>query len=333
MKKILLLFMLAITLVACSNTNTATKEENVNQATNSQETSSEKTIKVGIIQFAQHIALDRTREGFIEELENLGYKVEEETVNVNSDISLIPSTAKKFQADGVDIIYAIATPCAQGAKNAVQYIPIIFNAVTDPISAGLVESNEAPGANVTGVSDHYPIADQLDKFLEAFPEKKKLGVLYSTGETNSEAQIKELEAACKEKNIELVKAGVATVNDASSAISSLVTKIDSYVAIQDNLASSAASVISEKLNENKIPSFAGEVGPVENGILMADGIDYVDLGKSAADMADQIKNGKDPASIPVVFSKNTQLTVNAKTAKALGIDNIEELFKSANIIK
>ena len=189
MKKILLLFMLAITLVACSNTNTATKEENSNQATNSQETSSEKTIKVGIIQFAQHIALDRTREGFIEELENLGYKVEEETVNVNSDISLIPSTAKKFQADGVDVIYAIATPCAQGAKNAVQDIPIIFNAVTDPLSAGLVESNEAPGANVTGVSDHYPIADQLDKFLEVFPEKKKLGVLYSTGEANSEAQI------------------------------------------------------------------------------------------------------------------------------------------------
>lgn len=334
MKKILTLLLAALMLVACSN-NGANSANSANTDNKNSEVAqeSDKKIKVGIIQFAQHIALDRAREGFIEELENLGYEVEEDTVNVNADISLIPSAAKKFEGDGVDIIYAIATPAAQGAKNAVQDIPIIFNAVTDPVSAELVDSNEKPGGNVTGVSDHYPVNKQLDKFLEEFPGKKKLGVLYSTGEANSEAQIKELEKACQERDIELIKAGVATVNDASSAMSSLVTKIDSYVAIQDNLASSAASVISERLNEAKIPSFAGEVGPVENGILMADGIDYVDLGKSAAKLADQIQNGKSPAELPVVFSNETKRTVNKTTAKALGIDENDDLIKSSDLVE
>ncbi len=340
-KKITVLLIALLVLTACSsNTGEAEKENNAGNATNNTATQNmaeetpegQKNIKVGIIQFTQHVALDRAREGFLEELKTLGYNVEENMVNVSGEISLIPTTAKKFEGDAVDVIYAIATPAAQGAKNAVGDIPIIFNAVTDPLSAELVDTNENPGGNVTGVSDYFSIETQLKNFLEIFPDAKKLGVLYSTGETNSEAQIKELEEVTANLGIELVKAGVTTTNDVSAAMTSLVTKIDSYVAIQDNLASSAASVIADSLKQAQIPSFSGESGPVENGLLFSDGIDYVELGKSAGKIADEIINGKSPAEIPVVFSTQAKRTVNKTTADALGIDANSDLFKDAQIV-
>lgn len=318
-----MILMATLLLTACGSTPTkdvSTKEKN-------------KNINVGIIQFTEHIALDRSREGFIKELEEKGYNVKENTVNVQGDIGLIPATAKKLESDGVDLIYAIATPAAQGAKNTVKDIPIIFNAVTDPVSAGLVESKENPGANVTGVSDFYPVEKQLDKFLEIFPNSKKLGVLYSTGEANSESQINLLREVCKTKGIQLVEVGVASTNDVAQAMSSLVTKIDSYIAITDNLASSSANIIAENLNNAKIPSFSVESGPVENGLLLSDGIDYNQLGSEAADIAIEIMNGKAASSIPVVYSENSKKVVNELSAEKLGIDKNSKLFESAELVK
>ncbi|MGO1580670.1 MAG: ABC transporter substrate-binding protein [Peptoniphilaceae bacterium] len=321
MKKIIIILILTMTLIACGNNENSSMKNN------------KKKIKVGIIQFTQHIALDRSREGFIKGLEDKGYIVEEKTVNVSGDIGLIPVTAKKFEAEGVDMIYAIATPAAQGAKNVVKDIPIIFNAVTNPIEANLVDSNEEPGSNISGVSDYYPLEKQLKNFLDLFPNSKKLGVLYSPGEINSEVQIKELEKICKSLGIELVKTGVTTTNDVASAMNSMVSKIDSYIAIQDNLASSSASIISKILIENKIPSFAGEVGPVENGILLSDGLDYFKLGEEATNIAIEIVEGKKIKEIPVVFSKDVERTINEDTAKKLGINKNSKIFKKAKLIK
>lgn len=292
-----------------------------------------KQINVGIIQFSEHIALDKSREGFIEGLKSKGYDVKENVVNVQGDLGLIPATSKKFESDKVDLIYAIATPAAQGAKSSVKDIPIIFNAVTDPVSAGLVSSAEKPGENVTGVSDFYPVDKQLDKFLQIFPNSKRLGVLYSTGEANSEAQIKSLKEVCTKKGIILVEVGVASTNDVAQAMTSLVTKIDSYIAITDNLASSSASIIAEKLNEAKIPSFSVESGPVENGLLMSDGIDYTELGNKASEIASEIMGGKTPAEIPVVYSENSKKIVNETSAIKIGIDKSSKLFESAEIVK
>lgn len=321
MKKIIIILILTMTLIACGNNENASMKDN------------KKEIKVGIIQFTQHIALDRSREGFIKGLEDKGYIVEEKTVNVSGDIGLIPVTAKKFEAEGVDMIYAIATPAAQGTKNAVKDIPIIFNAVTNPIEANLVDSNEEPGSNISGVSDYYPLEKQLKNFLDLFPNSKRLGVLYSPGEINSEVQIKELEKICKSLGIELVKTGVTTTNDVASAMNAMVSKIDSYIAIQDNLASSSASIISKILIENKIPSFAGEVGPVENGILLSDGLDYFKLGEEASNIAIEIFEGKEIREIPVVFSKDIERTINENTANKLGIDKNSKIFKEAKLIK
>lgn len=336
MKKKLIVALMSMTLLlsACGGKEGAKNQANNQNEKNAKvEEKSDKNIKVGIVQFSDHIALDRTREGFISQLEDKGFNVDADVVNCQGDVSLIPTTAKKFEADKVDVIYAIATPAAQGMKNAIKDIPIIFNAVTDPVATDLVKSNESPEANVTGVSDYFPVETQLDKFLEAFPESKNLGVLFSTGEANSEAQIKELKEIVAKKGMNLETVGVNSTNDVPQAMSSLTGKIDSYVAIQDNLASSSATVISQSLIKSKIPSFAGEEGPVENGMLLSDGVDYTELGKEAGKMAIELKEGKEVKDIPVFFSKDAKRTVNKTTANALDIKDDNKIFENAKVVK
>lgn len=289
-------------------------------------------IKVGVVQFVEHPALDRAREGFIEGLKDEGFEVEEVFKNASGDISLTNQIPKSLESEKVDLIYAIATPAAQGAKNAVKDIPIIFNAVTDPVSANLVDSNEKPGGNVTGVSDYTSPKSQLETFLKIFPEIKTIGTIYSTSEANSESQVKELEAICKEMNLEFKAVGVNNINDVSQAMTSLVKDIDGFFSITDNMISSSIAVVAKKLEENKIPSFAAEQGPVEGGILMTDGIDYEKLGREAAVIAKEIMEGKSPTEVPVYFEKETKISVNKKISEALSLNIDQEIFKDANIV-
>lgn len=85
---------------------------------------------------------------------------------------------------------AIATPTAQASAQVITKIPILFTAVTDPVAAQLVKSNEAPGANVTGMTDMNPVAEQIKLVKRLKPEAKTVGVIYSSGEVNSEVQVK-----------------------------------------------------------------------------------------------------------------------------------------------
>ncbi len=234
---------------------------------------------------ADHIALERARQGFEDEIKKTNPDVEIISKNANGDLTVVPSIIKSFQDKKVDLIYAIATPAAQGAKNGEKEVPIIFNAVTDPESADLVKNLEEPEENVTGVSDYFSISAQLEEMISIFPDVKNVGVMFSTNEANSKFQVEELKKAAAGFGLNVVEVGVNNINDVSTAIKTIEPKIDIFMAITDNTVSSASTIIAESLKEAKIPSFASEEGPVENGILFSAGVDYVDLGREAAGMA------------------------------------------------
>ncbi|MDO5301839.1 MAG: ABC transporter substrate-binding protein [Tissierellia bacterium] len=323
------LSLLALVLVAVSLTACGGQEV----SNDSPQEGAGKSIKVGILQTAEHVALDHAREGFLEGLKEQGIEVEEQTVNGAGDLSVFPAAVNNFVSDEVDLIYAIGTPAAQAAMNGTQDIPVLFSAVTDPVKTRLVDNVDAPEGNVTGVSDYFPMDIQLKNFLEVFPETKTLGVLYSTGEANSEVQIEILEEVVAELGITLEKVGVASTNEVPQAIESLTGKVDAYMGLSDNLASTSVSVIAKILEEKQIPSVATEGGPVENGLLMSDGVDYVGQGKAAAELAAEILDGKTIAELPVIFIEEGERTVNGKTAKALGVEDNEILNKDANIVE
>lgn len=326
-RRVFVLVLLSLFLVSCSgNKNEKPVEETAKE-------SGEGAKRIGVIQIADHIALERARKGFEDEIKNTNPDVEIISKNANGDLTVVPSIIKSFQDKNVDLIYAIATPAAQGAKNGEKEIPIIFNAVTDPESADLLENLEEPEGNITGVSDYFSIEAQLEEMISIFPDIKNVGVMFSTNEANSKFQIEELKKAAAGFGLNVVEVGVNNINDVSTAIKTIEPKIDIFMAITDNTVSSASTIIAESLKAAKIPSFASEEGPVENGILISAGVDYVDLGKKAAGMASEILGGKKVSEVPVVFSTDTRKVVNKKTADALGLSDDDNLMKDAKVVE
>ena len=326
-RRVFVLVLLSLFLVSCSGgKNEKPVEETAKE-------SGEGAKKIGVIQIADHIALERARKGFEDEIKNTNPDVEIISKNANGDLTVVPSIIKSFQDKKVDLIYAIATPAAQGAKNGEKEIPIIFNAVTDPESADLLKNLEEPEGNITGVSDYFSIEAQLEEMISIFPNIKNIGVMFSTNEANSKFQIEELKKAAAGFGLNVVEVGVNNINDVSTAIKTIEPKIDIFMAITDNTVSSASTIIAESLKEAKIPSFASEEGPVENGILISAGVDYVDLGKKAAGMASEILGGKKVSEVPVVFSTDTRKVVNKKTADALGLSDDDNLMKDAKVVE
>lgn len=289
---------------------------------------------IGVLQIADHPSLDAAREGFLEELdkEGLSYKLIDH--RAGGDISLIPQLASDLKIKGADLIYTIGTPAAQGVYNIVNDRPILFTAVTDPIGAGLVDEKTRTGKNITGVSDYVDPAKVIDDFLKIYPETKTFATMYNTNEQNSLVQIEALEKALKERGLSLKKQGVSSINDIPQALASLKSGTDAMVTVTDNVVVNAMPVIAKTLKDEKIPSLAFDEGSVENGALLAEGVNYKKIGQRAGQMAGEIlRANKDIKDFPFEDAKDLEMLVNKETAGILGLDLNNEGLKDAKIME
>lgn len=294
----------------------------------------EKEYIIGIIQIADHPSLDAAREGFLEELDKEGVSYKLIDHRAGGDISLIPQLASDLKIKGADLIYTIGTPAAQGVYNIVNDRPILFTAVTDPVGAGLVDEKTRVGANITGVSDYVDPAKVIDDFLKIYPEVKTFATMYNTNEQNSLVQIEALEKVLKDKGLSLKKQGVSSINDIPQALASLKSGTDAMVTVTDNVVVNAMPVIAKTLKDEKIPSLAFDEGSVENGALIAEGVNYEKIGIRAGEMAGEIlKENKDIKEIPFEDAKDLSMLVNKETAELLGLDLNVDGLKNAKIIE
>lgn len=293
----------------------------------------EKAFEIGISQFAEHPALDAVRQGFEDELKELGVNVNIDYKNSQGDTGTAGMIAQKFVTDKKDLIFAIATPSAQAAKQATDSIPVLFSAVTDPVSAQLVDSFEKVGGNLTGTSDAAPVDKQMELFKELNPEIKKVAIIYNTSEANSEIQIAKAKEVGEELGIEIVPVGVNNINDIPQAVNSVVRKVDGFYTITDNIVASAINLISKAAIKNKKIAIAAEEAHVQGGILMTDGLSYYEIGRQTGVMAKKILVDKvSTEDIPVEVSKNTKKVVNRKTLKSLKLTEDLPAFSGATFI-
>lgn len=305
----------ALLLVGCAST------AGVNQD------SSEEFV-IGISLLTDHPALNDAKDGFIEELENLDINVDIQLQNAQGEIPNSLSIAEKFTSDNVDLIFAIATPAAQSAKQVTNDIPIIFSAVTDPVESELMESMENPGGNVTGTSDMAQMEDQLQLFKDIDPSVKKIGIVFNTSEENSRIQVERAKEIAKDLDLEIVDIGVDVISNIPQAVDSLVNRVDGIYTITDNMVASSISVVANKAIEHNLITVGAEGSHVDGGILISNGISYLDLGKQSAKMAEKILvEGKDPSEVPGEFAIKTTTVVNSETLEALELDPELEVFK------
>ena len=281
------------------------------------------TYQIGVLQLTQHAALDAANEGFIAALDASGIKYEVDQQNASGDSSTCVTVADKFVNDGKDLIYTIATPAAQAVAGATSDIPIVGSAITDYVEAGLIDSNDAPGGNVTGSSDMNPIDAQLDLLIQLVPAAKTIGVFYSADEDNSILQANLFTTAAEAKGLTVEKFTISNSNEIQTVVQSMEGKIDACWVPTDNKLAAGMATVAMIANEIKLPIIAGESNMVTEGALATYGLDYYQLGYLAGEMAvDILKNGKKPADIPIQFlpADKCELAVNEETAKAIGID-------------
>jgi len=292
--------------------------------------------EIGISQFVEHPSLDLAREGFIDQLAEEGF-IEGENIkidlqNAQADFSTAQTIAQRFNQNKVDLVLAIATPSAQTAANVLKNTPVLITAVTDPVEAGIVQSMEKPGANITGTTDMNPVAKQLELIRDFLPEVKDIGILYNPGEVNSTVQVKLAKEKAKEMGINLEEATVSNSSEVSLAVSSLVDNVDAIYVPTDNIIVSAMPTVLQTAHNRQVPVFASENNSVEQGAIATLGIDYYQLGKQTGSMAARILNGSNPAEMPVESSKQLKLYINKKSAEEINLKIPEDLLESADII-
>ncbi len=286
--------------------------------------------KIGIIQYVEHVALDSAREGFIDALEDNGYidgeNIEIDVQNAQADQSNLSTISDRFVANKVDLVLAIATPAAQSIAGKTKDIPILGTAITDYEAAKLVESNEAPGGNVTGTTDMNPIKEQIDLLVKLVPDAKTVGVIYTSSEDNSIVQAAIAKEAIEALGLNYTEVTVTSSNDVQQAIQSLVEKCDAIYLPTDNVLASSMPIISGITIESKTPVICGEAGMVSGGGLATLGIDYYDLGYKTGLMAIKILKGEaEPATMPIESADKFEFAINGTVARAIGIEIPEDL--------
>lgn len=286
--------------------------------------------KVGIVKYVDDASLDQIESAIQAELDAKGQELgvtfdyADYTKNGQADSTTLNQIASDLVADNVDVIIPIATPAALIMQTATEenQIPVVFSAVSDPVSAGLVESLDAPGSNVTGTSDALNVEAIIDLMLAANPDLKKLGLLYDQGQDSSKSAIASAEAYCQEKGIEVVEKTGTTNDEIALAADALIAAgVDAVFTPTDNTVMTAELAIYEKFVDAKIPHYAGADSFALNGAFCGYGVNYVTLGTATADIVvDILVNGADPAATPVQIMSNGIAMVNTETAEAIGLD-------------
>ena len=295
--------------------------------------SGDEMFKVGIIQLMEHPSLDTIRESIIEGLEDEGdvegKNLKIEYQNGQNDMSTMKNIAQTFVGDECDVIVAIATPAAQAALSETTEIPIVFAAITDPVGAGLVDSLDNPGGNVTGTSDEVSAEMIMNLAKDITPDFKTIGVLYNIGEDNSVSVVAQLKEYAGENGYKVIESTVTNTGEVQQAAQYLADKVDIVFSPIDNTVASSMAVATETFNNAGIPFYVSADSMVNDGGLATCGIDYTVLGRETAAMIADILEGADPAAIAVRKMSEMSVYVNKETAKALNIEIPQAILDKA----
>lgn len=281
--------------------------------------------RIGISQFITHQSLDATREGFVDELAKQGYvegeNIEIDLQNAQGEQRNLKTISQQL-AESSDVVLAIATPSAQSLANTTQTTPVIFSAVTDPVSAKLVESREHPGGNVTGTSDQSSdaISTQINLIKKVLPKAKTIGILYTQSEPNSVVQKDEAKRLLEEKGFTVVEKTILDSNNVKAAAESLMVEVDMVFVPTDNIISSTMETVKQVSIKQKVPVFGGSTEMIAVGGLYNYGTNYEELGRQTARMLVRVLKGENPENIAVELPEKLELHTNQEMADALGID-------------
>ena len=328
MKKIFAFVLSIITAVACMAACSPSNPAPASDADG-------KTVKVGICNYVDDASLNQIVENIQARLKEIGGEkgvaFDVSYDNCNADANLLTQIISNFIADDVDIMIGVATPVAMAMQAATEDngIPVVFAAVSDPVGAGLVESMEAPGSNVTGTSDYLDTAAVMQLIAPADPDAKNIALLYDIGQDSSTAAIAHAKEYLDANGIAYGEYTGTTVDEVTLAVQALIADgVDAVFTPTDNTIMKSELSIYEMLQEAGIPHYTGADSFALNGAFLGYGVDYAALGVETANMAASIAlDGAKPAETAVKTFDNGCATINTETCEKLGF-NYDEICKA-----
>ena len=289
---------------------------------------SKKTYSIGICNFVDDASLNQIIENIEARLKAIGeekgvtFNVKVE--NCNTDANVLNQIIADFIASDVDLMVGVATPVAMAMQAATEdnKIPVIFAAVSDPLSAGLVDSLDKPGHNISGTSDFLDTNAVMNLVFAQDPDADKIGLLYNVSEDSSATPIAAAKEYLTAKGVSYVERTGTTVDEVMIAAQALIADgVDAIFTPTDNTIMKSELAIYEMLAQAGIPHYTGADSFALNGAFLGYGVDYANLGVETANMvADVLVNGKDISTLAVKTFDNGTATINTETCAALGLD-------------
>ena len=278
---------------------------------------------IGVINFMEHMALEAAFNGFVDALADRGY-VDGDNItimydNAQGDMSNLSTIADRLINRNVDMILSITTPATQTIAGKTTNIPILGTAVTSYVIAGIIDSNEAPGGNVSGTSDMNPVSAQIDLVVDLVPDVQTIGLIYNSSEDNSVIQISLAKERIEAIGLDWHEVTVTNPGDVLQAMQSLVGRVEAiYVPACNTMASAMPAVHSVAMGA-RVPTICGANSMVLDGGLATMGIDYYELGYMTGIMAIDVLNGANPGTMPIQFAASSDLiTINGLVAEEIG---------------
>ena len=198
------------------------------------------------------------------------------------------------------------------------------------MAAGLAQSNEAPGYNVSGTTDMANIEEQLALIPRFVKDVKTVGLIYTASEDNSVVQARIARDLIEGKmGLQYEEVTVHSTNDVQQAVLSLIERCDAVYIPTDNILASAMSVVYDVTVPAKMPVFCGDTGMVLIGGVATLGLDYYKLGYQSGLMALKVLDGAEVGSLPIEFQSEFQYVVNKTVTEAIGLEIPEDLLPYA----
>lgn len=285
--------------------------------------------KVSITQIVSHPALNAVRQGVKEVLQARYPDIQIIEGDAQGTISLVIQLAQAHRAEDPDIMVTLSTVSTQAALKASKGTPVVFSAITDPVSARLIPATGI-SKTLTGVTDAPPFDQQIEFISSVMPKLTTMGVLYNPGEDNSVSSLASLQQVLEKKGITLLPLPVSKSSDLKQSIGLALGKVQALYVPNDNTVVSAIETAVKEALYHKLPLFSADILLVEKGCLGMIGVDYYQIGQQTGAMALKILEGRSVSEIPIENPEKFKLYLNQKTAQVLGIIFPDEMISKAD---
>ncbi|MGH7824588.1 MAG: ABC transporter substrate-binding protein [Candidatus Binatia bacterium] len=285
-----------------------------------------KVWRIGILYSVTPASVAARAKAFRQGLRELGY-VEGKNIVIESrfadgKLDRVPSLAAELVRLNVDVIVTSGPSPTRATKEATTTIPIVMARDLDPVGNGFVASLARPGGNITGLSMLAPeiSGKQLELLKETLPRLSGVAIVASSTTPGNAQTIREIEIAAEAFGVKPQYLNVARLEDLETAFRAAVNgRVDAVLVLGSAIYASHRKRVTETALRNRLPTIYRNAEYVNDGGLMAYGVNLVDLDRRAASYVDKILKGAKPADLPVEQPTKFELVINLKTAKQISL--------------